>query len=291
MSYNPNNANGAATAANSAPVAVATDQIGDVLVTGQSGQSTLGNNILLASAGSGSVDCMAGPNTYRSFTAQIIGSTGISSGQILFEQSNDNATWIPAQFFDLSNGGGGGLNFSAVSIAASTNKFYIGRIYCRYLRCRISTGFVGGTVQAITRYSFSDTTSGYTQVVAPFAAAAWVVNSVPSTGIAASLTVTTASTNAVNVVASSRQILGYWLSNPTATAIYVKLYNKATAPTVGTDVPVLTVPVPAGQIVTEQFTNGLRFAAGISTAATGALADSDTSNGVAGVKVNMCYTF
>ena len=33
-------------------------------------------------------------------------------------------------------------------------------------------------------------------------------------------------------------------SNPTATAAYLKLYNKASAPTVGTDVPVLTITLP-----------------------------------------------
>ena len=102
--------------------------------------------------------------------------------------------------------------------------------------------------------------------------------------------VTTASTNAASVKASAGNLVELTISNPTATPIYVKLYNKASAPTVGTDVPVLTVPVAANSTVPVALgSQGKRFATGIAIAATGAIGATDTSNAVAGVQINGTY--
>ena len=75
MAYSPRNTNGQATAANSTPVTLASDQTQDVLVTGAASQSTSGNNILLATAGSGSVDTMAGAAAYRTAIVQVVASS------------------------------------------------------------------------------------------------------------------------------------------------------------------------------------------------------------------------
>lgn len=106
--------------------------------------------------------------------------------------------------------------------------------------------------------------------------------------------VTTASTNAAVVKATAGNLYEITVSNPTATPIYVKFYNKATAPTVGTDVPVLTVAVPAtaagvGEKTIQLGAIGKRFATGIGIAATGAAGATDTSNAVAGVQINATY--
>lgn len=103
-------------------------------------------------------------------------------------------------------------------------------------------------------------------------------------------TTTTASTNATSVKTSASTLYELTLSNPTATPIFVKFYNKASAPTVGTDVPLLTYPVPAGSTQTVEFgATGKRFSTGIAWAATAAIADTDVANAVAGVKVNGTY--
>jgi hypothetical protein len=60
----------------------------------------------------------------------------------------------------------------------------------------------------------------------------------------------------------------------------VKLYNKATAPTVGTDTPLLTIPIAANSkadLASIVAAVGLYFSSGISIAITGAFADSDTT--------------
>lgn len=106
--------------------------------------------------------------------------------------------------------------------------------------------------------------------------------------------VTTASTNGANVKNAAGNLFEITISNPTATAAYVKLYNKASAPTVGTDVPVLTISVPATSATTMPIAIpfgqvGKRFATGISIACTAGPLASDTANAVAGIQINATY--
>jgi hypothetical protein len=75
---------------------------------------------------------------------------------------------------------------------------------------------------------------------------------------------------------------------------YVKLYNKATAPTVGTDIPEMILPVPAAVSGVPGVANpnigfhGLRFALGLGIAITGAAVHTDTTAVAAGqVKVKI----
>lgn len=55
-----------------------------------------------------------------------------------------------------------------------------------------------------------------------------------------------ATTNATLVKATAGNIYSYVFSNNGGATAFVKLYNKATAPTVGTDTPLEVIPVPAG---------------------------------------------
>jgi hypothetical protein len=55
-----------------------------------------------------------------------------------------------------------------------------------------------------------------------------------------------ASTNATSLKASAGQAYSIDVFNVAAYPVYLKLYNKASAPTVGTDTPIATIPVPAG---------------------------------------------
>jgi hypothetical protein len=87
-----------------------------------------------------------------------------------------------------------------------------------------------------------------------------------------------ATTNAALILTGSSGLGAFYASNTGATDAFVKLYNKATAPTVGTDVPLMVIRVPAtGQVeLTPGFT-GYRFPLGLGIAITGAAADSDTT--------------
>lgn len=72
---------------------------------------------------------------------------------------------------------------------------------------------------------------------------------------------------------------------------YLKFYNKASAPNVGTDVPVLVIPIPATSVTHANFgILGHRFATGIALAITGGIADTDTTAiGASDVKVLTSY--
>lgn len=289
MSYNPNNANGAAVAAASAPAVLATEQTQDLFITGAAAQSTLGNNILLASAGTAGIDTIApGSNapSYRAFTVQVVTSAGISAGGIVIEGSNDNTNWVATPFF-LEVGSAYPFT-SAQSLSASASVLYTGQVNQRYLRCRISTALVGGTVQAFTRLHVAappPRLAVATQATAAFLA----TTNTPLTPTANTLT-TAATTNATSAKASAGTLYSVVLTNPIATAAFVKLYNKASAPTVGTDVPVATFTVPASGDYTHEFgALGLRFTTGIAYAVTGLAADSDTTAAVAGVHVMLSY--
>lgn len=87
-----------------------------------------------------------------------------------------------------------------------------------------------------------------------------------------------ATTNANIVKASAGSVYNIAISNIGASPRYVKLYNKATAVTVGTDIPVLTIVVPAGALVQNNFgILGHRFTVGIGLAITSSAIDSDTT--------------
>ena len=102
--------------------------------------------------------------------------------------------------------------------------------------------------------------------------------------------VTAATTNAAVVKSTSGNVFAAVVSNPTAAAINVKLYNKATTPTVGTDVPLMTIPVAAGAHVALEYGRlGLRFGSGIGIAVTAAMAATDTTAVTAGAQVLLSY--
>jgi len=91
-----------------------------------------------------------------------------------------------------------------------------------------------------------------------------------SGSILESTTVTSAaSTNATAIKASPGDLYEISMTNYAAAAKFVKLYNKASAPTVGTDVPVLTISLAANSEKVYAFGDqGKRFPLGIALAIT-----------------------
>lgn len=94
--------------------------------------------------------------------------------------------------------------------------------------------------------------------------------------------VAAASTNSTSLKASAGRVFRIIASNTTATNKYLKFYNKATAPTVGTDTPMLTVLVPPNNTIEINGTFPIYFATGIGYAITGGAASADTTAVAAG---------
>lgn len=102
--------------------------------------------------------------------------------------------------------------------------------------------------------------------------------------------VSAATTNATNVKASAGAVGFIYAVNLNAAVRYLKLYNKASSPTVGTDTPIATLPIPAsttGAGFMLPIPGGVAFTTGISYATTTGAADSDT----AAVAANEIFLF
>lgn len=102
--------------------------------------------------------------------------------------------------------------------------------------------------------------------------------------------VSAATTNATSVKASAGQVYGYAVFNNGAGVAYFKLYNKASAPTVGTDTPFMRIMIPAGGGANVFTPIGVPMGTGIAYAITGGAADSDTTAvALSQVLVNLFY--
>jgi hypothetical protein len=133
---------------------------GDLFVTGGAAAFNANTNILLPVLAATEYDTMiAGSNaTYRSAFVEITASAGITSGSIIFEGTNNPAgTWTAVPFWDESIAQLYNQPLNAISIAASTVRPFQVPIKYRYIRCRISSAFAGGTIQATTRFSMDPT--------------------------------------------------------------------------------------------------------------------------------------
>lgn len=124
----------------------------NTVVSGPAGQFTINENLL-----TGNIGDWLDVSGYHSGSVQIIASAGISAGAIIFEQTNDitaapNGAAMGVIEPSVSMAAGSQL-FAATTIAASSVRIFSFPINAKYIRCRISTAFVGGSVQAIAMLS------------------------------------------------------------------------------------------------------------------------------------------
>lgn len=293
----------------SSPVTLASDQSQDAFITGAAAQSTLGNNAMLASPGTAAIDTLAGfPVSMRSFFCQVIGGAGITSGAVIFEGSNDGTAFVPLTWYDDAAVTGATIN-SATTISANANRFFSGKITYRYIRCRISTGFNGGTIQVITRLSPVD----YVPRVTTVASSAGTLNAAVSQVTASNLNCTAylaagnnligdvgfqyrnnstgaATTAAVNSGASTAastiksgggRMVGWTLTNNTASARSVKIFN-ATSVTMGTTSAMFEINLPPNGQSELDLPGGAGFSSGLMWAVTAGKGLTDnTSIGLA----------
>ena len=110
--------------------------------------------------------------------------------------------------------------------------------------------------------------------VMPASNAAWAL----STPLASNIN-SAATTNLTSVKNAPGTLFHIVATNTSTTAIaYLKLYNKASAPVLASDVPVLTIPLAVSSKNEIDFgTLGHRFSSGIALAITGGAADTDTT--------------
>ena len=258
----------------------------DQSITGQATQSATINNIIPTTAGANGTLV----NAFRSFSVQLVGTA--TGGTIIFEGSMDNSTYVPIIVYNS------GLVIPVPIVTSITQTtsglIYGGAITCNYIRVRIATTLTGGTIRAYTKLlktPFATTTT----VVANGTAAnllanvgqtgtwtvqqgntpgtgAWLFE--PRTGTTNGSTSTAvnsaATTNAAFLKASAGMVYSVMAMNASAAVKYVRIFNKASAPTMGTDVPVMVIAIPATSSKEITIPLGLKLSAGIAYAITNA---------------------
>jgi len=103
--------------------------------------------------------------------------------------------------------------------------------------------------------------------------------------------ISAATNNANNIKASAGQIYGWYFSNENNAFRYLKFYNKATSPTVGTDTPFLTLPIPGKSAGHVAWPFGIAMGTGISVAIVSGQADNNNGSISAGdVVIDVLYS-
>jgi hypothetical protein len=235
-------------------------------------------------------------NTERANSAFVHvkgGTVNATGANLAFEASIDstdgtNGTWFSVQAA-RTNSNTAESSTGALALNVGVGNTYAHRFNVsayRYLRLRATALTAGNVVVTLNGSAAELEPTPVTPTHAVTQSGTWSVTGATPAGTTFNV-VSAASTNLSNQVAAAANLFEVSVSNPTATAAFVKFYNKATAPTLASDVPVLTLSVPAGSTQTVSFGQiGKRFASGISLAITGAAAATDATAAVAGVVVN-----
>lgn len=219
------------------------------------------------------------------------GVVAMLAGVFAFEGSIDSTngtdgTWFPVQMARTSDGtvenSSGTLN---IGIGAGNAYAWEGAVAgLKWFRVRCTTSVTATAIAYWTGFRSSKTSEP--------APAIQTHGVYPTTAAQAAQVVSNASLNASVIKAAAATLGELAVYNPTATAFYIKLYNKATAPAPATDgalvMAIIAVPANSGQILNFG-TLGKRFPAGLGIAITGAAAAADATNAVAGGIVSLTY--
>lgn len=144
----------------------------DLQITGQGSQLALNQNIILATAGTGSTSLL-GTITYKSGSFTIVPAAGtVTAGAITFEGSNDNfaSTAVPLFLKDVSVPNSAPV--STYTLVAATPRTFMGSIHgYSQIRIRISTAITGTTTgvqcfSLLSRQAYSDNVHTVSSAVA-----------------------------------------------------------------------------------------------------------------------------
>lgn len=264
----------------------------DQFITGGTGRSAANDN-LLAASGSAAIDTMSvgnGVGDFQSFYVEVVASSGISAGAIVFEGSNDNANFTPMAYVDGAAASASTFTGATITVAASTFRFFQGPVTFRYFRVRISTAFVGGTVSATARLSTAPYPSGAVSVTQNSAgnlrAAA---TPTPSGSGGNSIYSGSIGNTATQVKSSAGQVYGWEIGNNNAAVSYVQFFNTAVGSvTVGTTPPIYSIEIPANSSKTAQWPHGVAHSTAIVVACTTTRAGNTAPGST--VDLNILYT-
>jgi hypothetical protein len=213
---------------------------------------------------------------YKFISLQL---TGTWVGTVSFQGSNDGGTFYPIVTSNPSGGLANGETSTTENRLVKVPTIY------KFVRIRV-TDYVSGIVEGVAFGHRDENSSGLIAAIGPVTLNSETTKKIGNVGIAQSgaavtyqkfISATTTNATAVSSVPANISILH--MENSGDGVRYVKFYNKASAPVVGTDVPLITIGIPA--VSSSSFTLpalvGIDFSIGISFAITLGAADTDTT--------------
>jgi hypothetical protein len=212
---------------------------------------------------------------YAFISMQLVGTW---EATVTFEGSNDNTTFYSIATTDPAASATGQTTATTIRVVKIP-------VLTKYVRARVSA-YTSGTISAVAYGHRDENSSGLISSLGTIELQAETTKKIGNVGISSGgatptykkfISATTTNATAVSSVPANISILH--MENSGDGVRYVKFYNKATAPVVGTDVPLITIGIPA--VSSSSFTLpaliGIDFSIGISFAITLGAADSDTT--------------
>jgi hypothetical protein len=234
------------------------------------------------SAGSqvlGPFDVQSNPTVSLSWSTGGVATAVALTGTVSYEGSPDNINWYGLPFTNQSFS----ITQTNRNFTGSTNNGadFISTFGMSHMRVRVSS-YTSGSVNY--NLDFSNTTLPLFTIAPNTAAVSGTVsaNTIPTDPTNKNYFNSAATTNATSVKAAATKIFSLTLSNNGAAAAYFKIYNKASAPTVGTDTPVAVHAIPANGTFIADYAQGFVLTTGYAFAITNLSADSDTTAIAAG---------
>lgn len=227
------------------------------------------------------------------YNTLAIQTVGVYTGALSLQVSVDGVTWVTVGGTPIRN-----LNTGTtlVNITSALQSVFQADITAfDYVRISALAAVTGSVTVSIyltdgnSMVSLSQALPAGASAIGSVTIGSGTVSATPTTATNFTLN-SAATTNATSVKATAGSVYAITMTNFTASPKFVKFYAKATAPTVGTDVPTETYEILANSCRVQSFAQGLPFLLGIGLAITGAQADTDTTAVALGdVKVHLGY--
>jgi hypothetical protein len=211
------------------------------------------------------IDC----SQFRSLSIQAtsIGTTGV----VTPAWSNDGVNYFAASIMTTAGVAAGTFNAAGLW---TTN------VYARFFRLRLTTATTAGTTTLNVQGMQFPVSQPVVQPISGSVTASGTVTANQGTLVTPTALNhnSAAAVSLVSIKTSAGTLYNVSASNNGAGAAFLKLYNKASAPVVASDVPILILPIAASGAIDHDFgLIGHRFTTGIAMAITGAMADTDAT--------------
>lgn len=214
-----------------------------------------------------SVDC----SYYNTVAFQI---TGAFVAAIAFEGTVDGTNWVSLIATPIGATGSG----QSVGSVTAPGLWVVNVAGLKGFRLKTSS-YTSGTAVATASLSKASVDRVATFIAGSTALQVYGNINVTSNGGSIAKIASTISANLTLVKATVTKLIGGYLKNRSATEVFFKFYNKATAPVAG-DVPLFIISLSPGERVNlaslaEMY--GVSFATGMGYAITGGIADADAT--------------